>query len=228
MTLSFSSGCLPAWPWILVVAHVIPRPTVESIFFHAGDVVGDEIVSEGITLVDRAPQLAGGWIHGNADGIANARGVDFDELAIGRELQDIGAMKLSFGCVGFFCHIRARAHGDEKLCAIGREGKIASHMAAGRGKRRNNGFGGAGRLQVSVVIGKTNNGICVSDIDPLRIIAEGVKSNSERQLQAGGKYGSLLGLTVARDASEDIDLIGAAIGEEKIAIGCSSNLSRHL
>jgi hypothetical protein len=78
---------------VLVTAHVPPWPAVESIFLHAGDVVGNEVVAEPVTLVGGAPELTGCWIDGFADAVANAAGVDLEELALGGELKNIGAVK---------------------------------------------------------------------------------------------------------------------------------------
>ncbi len=56
---------------ILVAAHVVPGPAVEAVFLHAGDVVGNEVVAQVVTLVGRAPELAGGRVDGLADAVAN-------------------------------------------------------------------------------------------------------------------------------------------------------------
>src|SRR5271155_202381 len=79
---------------ILVAAHVVPGPAVETTFLDRGDIVGDQVIAEIVALVGGAPQLAGGGVNGFAHTIADAGGVHLDELAFGRELEYVGAVEL--------------------------------------------------------------------------------------------------------------------------------------
>lgn len=80
-------------PAAAVYTHVEPRPAVEAVLLNVGDVVGDEVVAEGVALVGGAPELAGRGVYGFADAVAQAGGVDLDKLAAGGEFEDVGAME---------------------------------------------------------------------------------------------------------------------------------------
>ncbi len=49
---------------VLVPAHVVPGPAVETAFLDRRDVVGDEVVAEVVALVGGAPELSGGGVEG--------------------------------------------------------------------------------------------------------------------------------------------------------------------
>ena len=125
----FSSGCLPSWRGSCCAAHVPPRPAVEAALLDVGDVVGDEVVAQGVALVGGAPELAGGGVDGLADAVAHAPGVDLDELALGRELEDVGAVKFFRVGVGVV-DIGVRADGGEQLAAVRGEDEVAGPVAA--------------------------------------------------------------------------------------------------
>ena len=92
--LALQLGVLAFVPRVLVGAHVVPRPAVEAVFFHRGDIVRNEVVAQAVTLVGGAPELAGGGMDGLADAVADAGGVDLQELALGGELEDVRAVEL--------------------------------------------------------------------------------------------------------------------------------------
>src|SRR5882724_982989 len=48
--------------WILVAAHVPPRPTVKAAALHMSNVVGNEIVTQSIAFVHRHPEILRPWI----------------------------------------------------------------------------------------------------------------------------------------------------------------------
>src|SRR5271170_3458411 len=79
---------------VLMVAHVVPGPAVEAILLHAGDVVGDEVVAQTVTLVGGAPELTSSWVDRLADAVPNAIGVHLEELTVRSELKHVSAMKL--------------------------------------------------------------------------------------------------------------------------------------
>ena len=116
---------------VLVAAHVVPGPAVEAAFLDRGDVVGDEVVAEVVALVGGAPELAGGGIDGLADAVADAGGVDLDELAFGGVLEDVGAVELLGMGVGVV-DVGAGADGDEHVLAVFGEDDVAGPVAAAR------------------------------------------------------------------------------------------------
>ena len=63
-------------------------------------VVGDEVVAEVIALVGGAPEGAGDGVDGLAYAVAQAVGVDLDELAVGGVGEDVGAVELARMGVG--------------------------------------------------------------------------------------------------------------------------------
>ena len=70
--LVFELGVLAFVAGVLMGADVLPGPAVEAAVLDVGDVVGNEVVAEGVALVDGTPELAGVGIDGEADGVANA------------------------------------------------------------------------------------------------------------------------------------------------------------
>ena len=132
MTLDLQLGMLALVARVLtppLAAHVVPGPAVEAALLDVGDVVGDEVVAEGVALVGGAPELAGGGIDGLADAVANAPGVDLDELALGRELEHVGAVEFLGVGVGVV-DVGVRADGGEELAAVLREDEVAGPVAA--------------------------------------------------------------------------------------------------
>src|SRR5580658_5771542 len=105
-------------------AHVVPGPSVEAAFLNGSDIVGDKMIAQVVTLVGGAPELTRGWIDRLTDAVANAVGVDFDELAIRHKFQNIGPVKLFRMGVGVV-YIRAGAHRDEHVLAIFGEDNVA-------------------------------------------------------------------------------------------------------
>ncbi len=87
-------------PWILMIAHVVPRPAVKSALLDVRDVVRNEIVPEIVALIDGTPQLAGSRLNRDAYGIANARRVDLHEFAFGCVFENVCAVMLAGVCVG--------------------------------------------------------------------------------------------------------------------------------
>src|SRR5580658_9324626 len=112
---------LALMPWVLMPADVPPRPAVESTFLHVGDVVGNQVVAERVTLIHRAPQLTRLRIHSNpASGIANAVGVHTQRAVRGIAHQNVSAVLLLGMGVGVI-YIRSRAHRDKHSLAVRRE-----------------------------------------------------------------------------------------------------------
>ena len=58
----------------------------------------------------------------------------------------------------------------------------------------------------------------VADVDVLRLRPERVEGDPERSVQAGGEDLVDLGLAVAVGVAEDADAVGAALGQEQVAV----------
>ena len=95
MHLVLELGMLALVPRVLVGAEVVPGPAIEAPFLDMGDVVGDQVVAQAVALVDRGPELAGLRMDRQADGVADARGVDPLVRAVGVERQDVGPALLA-------------------------------------------------------------------------------------------------------------------------------------
>src|ERR1700722_1250320 len=146
---------------ILVPTHVVPRPAIVAVLFHAGDVVRHEVVAKVVALVDGAPELARRGVDSLADAVADAVSIDLQKLALGSELEHVGAMKTIGVRVGIV-RVRSRANRDEHLRAIGSEDNIASPVAAAAElgearKLRNNLLGFAGCNKVAGLVGNAND-----------------------------------------------------------------------
>src|SRR5512146_1961963 len=122
-------GMLVAEARILVLADVVPGPAVEAAIFYMGDVVGNEIVAEAVALVDGGPEFAGFGVDGDADGVADAGGVDALAGSVRIEFEDVGAMVLG-GIVVGVVDVGARADGDEHLFVVLGEVNSASPVSA--------------------------------------------------------------------------------------------------
>ena len=130
-------GMLALVPGVLVIAHVIPGPAVESIFLHRTDVIGDKIIAEFVALISPSTELASSRIDRNAYRIANSRRIDLYGLAVRGELQDIRAVKLSQMGVCNWFNVGTGADGHEELAAIRRECQITGSNGRLRaGERR--------------------------------------------------------------------------------------------
>src|SRR5712664_790354 len=110
-------GMLPRKSWVLIAAHVPPRPAIEATLLHVRDVVGYEVIAQSVSLVYRAPQLAGFGVYGQTDSIANAGSIDAHPRTVGIVFKDSGPILLRCRIVD----ILLRSHGDKHLFAVGRE-----------------------------------------------------------------------------------------------------------
>ena len=75
------------------------------------------------------------------------------------------------------------------------------------------------RLQVSILIGKSNNGVGVTHVYPLGIVPGRIEGDAIRTVELRGENAGLLWLPVGRDSAKDLDLSTAAFCQEEIAIG---------
>ena len=73
-------------------------------------------------------------------------------------------------------------------------------------------------LRVAVLVGEADHGVGVADVDVLRLGPDRVEGDPERSVQAGGEDLVDLGLAVAVGVAEDADAVGAALGQEQVAV----------
>src|ERR1700675_118643 len=80
-------------------------------------------------------------------------------------------------------------------------------------------FRRAAGLQIAVLIRKARDGVGVANVDPLRIGSRRVEIDAKWAIQAGDENFRLLGLALGGDSAENAEVAGAAVCNEKIAIG---------
>src|ERR1035437_1486772 len=218
--------------WVLVSSHVPPGPTVKTIFRYGGNVVGDEVVAEPVAFVGRAPQFASAGVDGNAHGIAYAPRIDARRGAVRGELQNVGAVKFRRVAVRVVV-VGVRTDGDKHPAAIVGKGDVASPVAATAQESASGNFfyhrlrTGAG-LQIAILIREAYYRIGVSYVDPFRFRAGRIEVDAERLVESGGENLCLLRAAIRSDATENLNLTGAAFGQEKIAIGRGPNQAREI
>src|SRR6267378_8046333 len=163
-------------PRILVWPRVIPGPAVEAAFLDVGDVVMNQIVAQRITLVYCGPELPGLGMHRDARSIANTGCINSLARSIGIEFEDIGAICFRF-VVRDVC---SGAHSDVQLLAVVRKNQTASPVPAAifiaAGNACNDSLGRTARLQVAILVGKSDDGIRIPDIDVLGTRTRRIKS----------------------------------------------------
>lgn len=86
--------------------------------------------------------------------------------------------------------------------------------------------GGTAGDEVAIAIGEAEDGVGVTDVDPLGIRAVGVEGDAEGLVETGGEDGDLPGFAGGVDAAEDFDFAGFAFGEEEIAVGGEADEAR--
>src|SRR5712664_4675162 len=168
---------LASEPRILVWPRVIPGPAVEAAFLDVGDVVGNQIVAQRITLVYCGPELPGLGMHRNTGCIANTGCIDSLARSIGIEFEHIGAICFRF-VVRDVC---SGAHSDVQLLAVVRKDQTASPVSAAVFAAARNAchdsLGWTARFQVTILVRKSDDGIRISDIDVLGTRTRRIKSN---------------------------------------------------
>ena len=85
--------------------------------------------------------------------------------------------------------------------------------------------GTAGR-QVSILVGEAHDGVRVSNVDPLRMRAVGIKRDAEGLVQALGEDRRFFWISLRVDAAENLDFACGALGEEEVAVGREANEAR--
>src|ERR1700733_2561830 len=78
-------------PRVLMGADVPPGPAVKAAFTHRGDVVGYQVVTQAVALIDGAPQLPVVGVDGQTRGVADAGSVDPPVRSVRIKGEDVGA-----------------------------------------------------------------------------------------------------------------------------------------
>src|SRR5215469_9742572 len=206
---------------ILMPAYVPPGPPVETAGIDVSDVIRNEIVTQTVAFIDRAPKLPRFWIDRQPSaGIANSVSVNAHARAVRIELEDVGAVFLLGGCVGVV-NVRCRPHRDEHFLAVRTELYIARPVVSSV-RKINEMLRSSACLQIAILIRKSNYGICVSDIDPFRIISDRIECDTVRLIESGGEYSCLPCFSVFRDSAEYPDYPAAIFRQENVAVGCGA------
>src|SRR3954462_9698991 len=103
--------------WVLMAAHVPPRPAVKPAVLHVGYVVRDQIVSQSVPLVDGTPQFARLWIDGQTHRVAYSVCEHAHLRTVGVELENVSTIFLRRSRIGII-DVRGGTHGDEHLLAV--------------------------------------------------------------------------------------------------------------
>src|SRR5436190_14058330 len=83
------------------------------------------------------------------------------------------------------------------------------------------------RFEIAITIRKSNHAISIRDVQKLRVVAWRIKSDPERFVQtAFCKNFSDVGLAIAVCIAQHLDLIGATLYNEDVAIRCAEQESR--
>ena len=115
----------------------------------------------------------------DADGIADTRGIDLDELPFRSKFENVGAMMFVRMSVGIV-YVRTGPDRDEELCSVGRKSQIACPMAAAGRKLGDDCFSRSARFQVAILIRKPHHRIGVANVNPLRVVTQRIKSDAKR------------------------------------------------
>src|SRR6185436_8068608 len=87
-------------------------------------------------------------------------------------------------------------------------------------------LGGAARLEIAILIRESNHPISIRDVQKLRVVARWIKSDPERFVQTFCcKKFSDVRLAIAVAIAQHLDLIGATLYDEDVAIRCAEKES---
>lgn len=213
--------------WVLVRPDIVPRPAVEASLLDVGNVVRNQVVAEPVPLVDGGPELAGIRVDVDADGVADAPGIQSLAAAVRVELEDVGA--------ALFCRVvgdvGVRADGDEHPLAVFREHDISGPVAASpeapaAGDIGDDHLRAAGCLRIPGPVPEAHDRAGVADIQILRVGAGRIERQSERLVQPIGEDAVELRLAVPIRVAQDAHAAGLALRHEQIAVGRGDDLAR--
>jgi hypothetical protein len=88
-------------------------------------------------------------------------------------------------------------------------------------------LGRSARFEIAITIGKSNHAVSICDVQELRVVAWWIKGNAERLIQiAFCKSFSHIRFAIAVCIAHHLDLIGATLYNENVAIRCGKEKSR--
>src|SRR2546423_7349593 len=88
-------------------------------------------------------------------------------------------------------------------------------------------LGRSARFEIAITIRKSNHAISIRDVQKLRVVAGWIKSDPERFVQGllCKNFGDV-GLAIVVGIAQHLDLIGATLYNEDVAIRCAEQESR--
>ena len=88
-------------------------------------------------------------------------------------------------------------------------------------------LGRPARFEIAITIWKSNHAISIPDVQKLRVVAGWIKSDPERFVQTAfcKNFGDIR-LAIAVGIAQHLDLIGATLYNEDVAIRCAEQESR--
>src|ERR1700722_2748835 len=211
-------------PRILMSTHVPPGPAIKAAFLHMRNVVGDQVVTQAVALIDRRPQFASLWIDCESHRVANPGGVDAHTGAVRIKFKNVSPVLFVGGCIGVV-DVRSRSDANPHLVAVGRELDVACPMALAAGQVDQMRGWSAG-FEIAALIREAHHGIGVSGINPLRIIAGRIEVNAEDAVQTRGENGHLFCFAVSGSSTENLDHARITFGHEDVTVGSRTNQPR--
>src|SRR5437868_3087392 len=177
-------------PRVLVIADVKPGPAIESASLHAAYVIRHQIFAEFVALVCAHPELVRSRTKHDAHRVPDSPRENILPGPVRIELENAGAIR--FGRV--VGHIRERANRDIHLFAIRRERESARPVPATAEQTAAGKLGAqflyrASRLGVAVAIRKSDDAVCVCDVEKLRVGAWWIERAPKRLVQVGAREG---------------------------------------
>src|SRR5437868_11378704 len=79
-------------------------------------------------------------------------------------------------------------------------------------------------MQIAVLIRKTDDPICIGDVEKLRVISQRIKGDAERIIQA--RVGKQFSPQPAIFSAKDFDLIGMALSDKDVAVRSGEQKTR--
>ena len=183
-----------------MLAVIAVGPAVERAVLDRRHVVGDEIGTELVALVDDGPQRTALRLEGQAVRIAQSAGKDAEAAAGAVDLEDGGAILLGLHPV--LGDVAVRADADIELRAVGACDQALGPVVIDRPARQlRQSRARRGDLGVALVVGISDDGVGVGDIE---IVAD--QRDAERRVEMieedalGVRHAVAIGVTQQGDA----------------------------
>ncbi len=124
-------------------------------------------------------------------------------------------------------NIRAGSYGQQESLAVGGERDVPGPVMRPQDVA-DDVLGFAARGQVAAAVGKPDHAVTIRDIDPLGIRPERIEGDPVGLRQPGREHFILQRLAGAARHSQHAHLVGAAFGEEEIAVRCGADHARNV